>query len=250
MASVALQSPASTVVPGRYDRLFYGTIAVTMGLTAFTGFSATYYFRFFDGGPQATLSGGPFTTLVHAHAALFTAWVVLFTAQTALISARRVATHRKLGIAGALLAIAMIVAGTATALATARRGSAPAGMDPLAFLAIPLFDMVLFAGFVTAALLRRREKEAHKRLMLLAYVSIIVAAIARLPGLLPLGPPVFFGVSLIFVVAGALYDFISRGRVHRAYIWGGAILVLSIPVRLGLSTTSVWRAFAESVLSR
>jgi hypothetical protein len=139
----------------------------------------------------------------------------------------------------------MIVAGTATALATARRGSAPPGMDPLAFLTIPIFDMVLFAGFVAAALLRRRDKEAHKRLMLLAYVSIIVAAIARLPGLLPLGPPVFFGLSLVFVAAGVLYDVISRGRVHKAYVWGGAILVLSIPVRLGLSTTSAWRAFAE-----
>jgi hypothetical protein len=42
-----------------------------------------------------------------------------------------------------------------------------------------------------------------------------------------------------------VYDFLSRGRVHKAYIWGGAILVLSIPVRLGLSTTSAWRAFAE-----
>jgi len=141
----------------------------------------------------------------------------------------------------------MVVAGTSIALATARRGGAAPGMDPLAFLAIPLFDMVLFSGFIIAALIRRRDKETHKRLMLLAYVTIIVAAIARMPGMLALGPPAFFGLSLVFIIAGALYDFVSRGRVHRVYTWGGLILVLSIPVRLGISTTGAWRAFAEMV---
>src|SRR6187399_313415 len=107
MATVALQSPSRGVTPGRYDRLFYGTIAVVMGLTVIGGFSATYYLRFFDGGPKASLSGAPFTTLLHTHAALFTAWMILFVIQTSLISARRVATHRRLGIAGGVLAAAM-----------------------------------------------------------------------------------------------------------------------------------------------
>jgi hypothetical protein len=245
MATVALQTPAPAVTPGRYDRVFYGTMAAALGLTAFTGFSATYYFRFLDGGPRTTANGGSFTALVHTHAALFTAWMLLFIVQTALISARRVAMHRRIGIAGAVLAAAMIVAGTTLALVTAARGAAPPGVDPIAFLAIPLFDMVMFSGFVGVALLRRRDKETHKRLMLLAYISIIVAAIARIPGLSSLAPPVFFGLSLVFVVAGAVYDFFSRGRVHRAYVWGGALLVLSVPVRLGLSATAGWRTFAE-----
>ena len=51
----------------------------------------------------------------------------------------------------------MVVAGTLTAIATAQRGGAAPGMDPLAFLVIPLVDMVLFAGFVVAALARRRK---------------------------------------------------------------------------------------------
>ncbi len=114
--------------------------------------------------------------------------MLLFIVQTALVAGRRVAVHRRLGVAGAVLAAAMIVAGTFTAIATAARGSAPAGVDPLAFLVIPVFDMILFAIFVTAALALRRDKEAHKRLMLLAYISIIVAAVARLPGVLRGGP--------------------------------------------------------------
>ena len=190
-----------------------------MGCTVLAGFASTNDPRFFAGGPTATLTGGPFSALVHVHGALFTAWVLLFVVQTALVSSRRVAVHRRLGVAGGVLAAAMVVAGTSIAIATAARGSAPPGGDPLAFLAIPLFDMVLFATFVAAALARRRDKEAHKRLMLLAYVSIIVAAVARLPGVLRLGPPAFFGLSFLFVVVAGIYDFLSRRRVHKVYLW-------------------------------
>lgn len=246
IASATIPVAAAPVrAPGAHDRLFYGTMAVMLGLTVFAGFAPTYYLRLASGGPKATLSGGPFTTIVQVHGALFTAWVFLFIIQTALIASRRVAIHRRLGIAGATLAAAMVMAGTSIAIATAARGSAPPGMEPLAFLIIPLFDMVLFATFVTLALLKRRDKEAHKRLMLLAYVSIVTAALARLPGVLPLGPPAFFGLSLLFVAAGMIYDRVSRGRIHRVYLWGGALIVVSIPVRLAISGTAAWQAFAH-----
>jgi hypothetical protein len=224
--------------------VFYGGMAIAMGFTVFAGFASTYYLRFFVGGPSATFSGGPFTALVHVHGALFTAWVLLFIVQTALVASRRVAVHRRLGVAGAGLAAAMVGAGTFIAIATAARGAVPPGLDPLAFLAIPIFDMVLFATFVTAALALRRDKEAHKRLMLLAYVSIVAAAVARLPGMLPLGPPAFFGLSFLFVVVAGIYDFFSRRRVHRVYLWGGALIVASVPVRLAISGTGAWRTLA------
>ena len=240
--------PSARVVGG-YDRLFYGGMAVAMALTVFAGFAPTYYLRLVSDGPQATLSGGPFTPLVHLHGALFTAWVVFFIVQTALVSSRKVAVHRKLGVAGGVLAAAMVVAGTSVAIATAARGSAPPGADPLAFLVIPLFDMILFATFVTAAFARRRDKEAHKRLMLLAYISILTAAVARLPGVLAKGPPAFFGLTFLFVVAAGVYDFGSRRRVHKVYLWGGALILVSVPVRLAISTTGAWRSFAE-ILTR
>jgi hypothetical protein len=194
------------------------------------------------------LSGGPWTLVVHAHAALFTTWVLLFIVQTALVAGRRVAVHRRLGIAGACVAAALVVAGLLIAVAAAARGGAPAGADPLEFLAVPFFDLVLFSGFIIAALVMRRHKDAHKRLMLLAYVSIITAAVARLPGVLTLGPPVFFGLSFCFVVAGALYDYFSRGRVHQVYWVGGAIILVSVPLRLAISSTTTWRIFAEFLI--
>jgi hypothetical protein len=186
----------------------------------------------------------------HLHATLFTAWVLLFVVQTVLIAQHNVAMHRYVGTAGAGLAFLMVVAGALTAVNQAARGVAPAGFDPYQFLMIPLSDVLLFGGFVAAALLLRANREAHKRLMLLAYVCIVTAAIGRLPGVLPLGPPAFFGLSLLFVLAGIIYDKVSRGRVHPAYVWGGTILVISVPLRLVLSGTETWTRFAHWMASQ
>jgi hypothetical protein len=252
MNTATVARPAQHASPAREytrDRVFYTGMAVAMGLTVFVGFGPSYYLRFLSSGHSATVSGGPFTPLVHLHGVLFTAWVLLFIVQTALVAGRRVAVHRRLGVATAVLAALMIVVGTSTAIATAARGGAPPGVDPLVFLVIPLFDMLLFATFVTVALIKRRDREAHKRLMVLAYVSIIVAAVARLPGMLTLGPLAFFGLACLFILTGGVYDFLSRRRVHHVYVWGGALFVISVPVRLIISGTGAWRAFAELLTS-
>ena len=242
--------PRSTAaLPGAYDRLFYSGIAVALLVTVLAGFAPTYYLRFFSEDQWTTLSGGPFTRLLHLHGALFTTWVVLFVVQTTLIAGRRVSLHRRLGVAGVALAAAMILVGTVTAISQATRGAAPPGVDPLSFMVVPLFDMIMFGTFVTTAVVRRRDREAHKRLMLLAYFSIITAAVARLPGVLTLGPVGFFGLGFLFLAAAVLYDYLSRGRVHSVYMWGGALLVISAPVRLAISGTGAWLAFARVLTS-
>jgi hypothetical protein len=241
-STVLTRSP--TRGSGKYDRLFYGGMAVAMGLTVFAGFARTYYLRFFTGGPSATINGNPFTTLVHVHGALFTAWVLLFIIQTAFIASHRITAHRRLGVAGTMLAAAMVTAGTSLAIATTARGASSPGIDPVVFLAVPIFDMVLFTGFVAIALAKRRNKEMHKRLMLLAYVSIIVAAMGRIPIAPAPGPFTILGMSLLFVAVGALYDWLSRRRVHQVYLWGGLIIAVSVPLRLVIGGTGPWRALA------
>jgi hypothetical protein len=223
-------------------------MAIVMALTVLIGFGPTYYMKAFNHTPLSTLSGGPMTLLVQTHGALFTAWVLLFLVQTALVAQDKVAIHRRIGLAGALLAASMVVVGTLTALKMAARGAAPAGIDPLSFSMIPLSDMFFFAAFVAAALRMRANREAHKRLMLLAYVSIIVAAVARLPGVLPLGPLAFFAFAFVFILIGIIYDIFTRHRVHPVYVWGGAVLFLSVPLRFVISKTDAWKSFAQSLI--
>lgn len=229
----------------RRDRMFYSSVAIALALTVLAGFGPTYYFRVVRGLPLATLNGGPVTVLVHMHAVLFSGWVLLFVAQTTLVAQQRIAVHRRLGIVGGVLAALMVVVGTLTALKMAARGAAPAGIDPYQILMIGLSDVLLFGGFVAAALLLRAKREAHKRLMLLAYVCIVTAAVGRLPGVLSLGPPALFGLSFVFVLAGIIYDKMSIGRLHPVYAWGGTLLLLSVPVRLLISSTEVWKFVAH-----
>jgi hypothetical protein len=246
MATVAVPAPSrKPLAAGAYDRVFYSGMAIAMAIIVFVGFAPTYYLRGPFGAPPTISGTTTLSTLAHVHGALFSSWVVLFIVQTALIASHRTRVHQRLGIAGAVLAAAMVVVGTSTAIASAARGSGPPGPPPLVFLAVPLFDMLLFPIFVIAALVYRRQREAHKRLMLLAYLSIITAAIARLPGVFPYGPPAFFGLTIGLLLIAVAYDLISRRRVHPAYIFGGGLLALSVPARLMISGTEGWMRFAE-----
>ena len=248
MSTVAAVKPATTLPGADYDRFFYTGMAIVMALTVFIGFAPTFYLRTFFGSPVSPTGAVTLSPLAQVHGAVFSLWVVLFIVQTALVANRRVAVHRTLGYAGAGLAALMVILGSLTAIRAAARGSAPPGMDSRTFLAIPAFDMVLFAGFIIAAMRARRDKEKHKRLMLMAYISIIVAAVARIPGVLPLGPPGFFGFTAIFILIGIAYDWYSRRRIHPVYLWGGGIFVLSVPLRLMIAGTAPWHRLADFLI--
>ncbi len=233
----------AAVQGGRRDRIFYTGMALAAAATMFTGFSATFFQR------SATLP--ELGTLFVVHGVVFTAWFLIFIGQTSLIAANRRDLHRKVGSATVILAAFMVVIGTMMAIDALRRGSAPiAGLDPRSFFAVPMFDMLCFPILVGAAFRFRRDSETHKRLMLLATVSILSAAIARIP--LPFikagGPLAFFPLEDLFVLAGPAYDFLTRRRVHPAYIWGGLFVILSQPLRLMIGGTPMWFSFADLFL--
>jgi hypothetical protein len=221
------------------DRWFFTGMAVAAAATVFAGFAPTYFLRGVSAAP-------PLAPLLHAHGFVFTCWIALFLAQVLLVAARRTDIHRKLGIAGAVLAVAMLAIGFLTAVDSAKRGVTPfAGLSPLTFLAVPLGDLVVFAGLIGAGLYWRRRGDAHKRLMLLATIGLLTPAIARLPFVGAGGPAAFFGLTDLFVVACIVYDRVGRGRVHPAFLWGGLYLVVSQPLRLVVGSSEAWLAVAR-----
>ena len=230
----------SIIINRRRERLFYTFMAGAILITVFAGFSRTYFLRpYFD--------VRPLLPLLHLHGFVFTSWIVLFVVQTALVAAKRTDLHRRLGIAGAVLASLVFIVGTATAIIRAKVVDVPPGApSPLVFLTIPLGDMLVFAGLAGAGLYLRRRVAAHKRLMLLAMISILPAAVARLPFsfIQEIGPLAFFGLSDLFIVPCLLYDLISRGRFHTATVLGGLVIVISHPLRLVIGNTQSWLAFA------
>jgi hypothetical protein len=225
----------------RHDRFFYTGMAVLAAAIVFTGFARTYYLKAHFGTP-------PLRPLVHFHGILFTSWIVLFLSQASLVAAKRTDIHRRLGLAGGVLAVLMVCVGSLTAISAARRGFGPPGAPPpLVFLVIPLFDMLVFAILVAAAFLYRRQPETHKRLMLVATIALLDAAIGRLPFafILKNGPLAFFGLADLILLACILYDLVTRRRLHPAYLWGGILLIVSQPLRLLIGGTSAWLAFAH-----
>jgi len=225
------------------ERRFYIGITVSMLATIFLGFARSFFLRpLFPGTPAPT------EPIFYVHGAAFTAWCVLLGLQPALVAVGRVDTHKKVGWFGAFLAVAMVLLGIGGALIAARRPTGFIGVPipPLQFLVVPVFDIALFATMVGLAIVRRRDTQSHKRLMLLATINLLPAGIARWPfAVMALGPAVYFALADLFIVAMAAWDLRSRRRLHPVTMWGGLAIILSQPLRLVLSGTEAWMAFAR-----
>lgn len=231
-------------LPGRMssERRFFGVIALVIVGAVFLGFARSFYLK-----PLFPEWQAPAEPIFYVHGIAFTAWVLLLVVQTTLIARRRVARHRTVGAFGAVLAVAMVILGVWGALVAAQRPTGFVGIPvpPLQFLAIPLFSMVLFSLFVALGVALRRDAQAHKRLMVLASVQLVTAAIARWPVVMNYGPLAFFAITDLFVVALALWDFRSRGKLHPVTLWGGLLTIVLQPAQLALSGTDAWLAFAR-----
>ena len=141
----------------------------------------------------------------------------------------------------------MVIIGTLTAIVRAKSFDPPPGFSsPLIFLTIPLGDMLVFAILVTTGLWFRRQKNAHKSLMLLATIAILPAAVARLPFafIQAYGPIAFFGLSDLFILPLIAFEYFVRGQVQRSTILGGILIVASHPLRLIIGNTHAWLVFA------
>ncbi len=230
-----------------FDRRLYLAAAIAFPVIVLAGFARTYYAGRLFGAPP--LPSG----LVHLHGLLMTAWVVLFVTQIRLIAAKRIRLHQRLGYAAIALAALVIATGVPTALRAAKYGSAasPPDIPALAFLIVPLVDLVMFALFFGAAIYYRRQPAAHKSLMLLTAINFVPPAIARLPiaALQALGPLWFFGFPSVLAVLCLGLDAWRHGRVNRVFLAGTLLLIASYVGRLMLMTTGAWMQLASWMTS-
>jgi FtsH-binding integral membrane protein len=187
--------------------------------------------------------------MLYLHAAMFTAWVVLFIAQAALVRDHRVAWHRRLGAAGFILGALMPVVGIWTALVMTRyhrAGSRTGGEAPLV---LSFFDMLAFAVTFGLAAYWRRRLEYHRRLMLIATCGLTVAAYARFPSWLMPAYCWYGGVDVL-ILAGAAWDWFVMRRVHAVYIYSVPVLVLgqTATMWIYLKSPSAWVSIARALL--
>ena len=231
-----------------FEHRFFLVVAIAFPLVVLAGFAKTYYLKgLFDAPVVPSL-------LVHTQGVLMSAWVALFIAQTWLISSKRVRTHMKLGYAGLGLAVPVIVTGIAAAVGAAKRGGTPAAppdIPPLSFMAVPIFDMVVFAVLFGAAIYYRKNAANHKRLMLLTVLNFLPPALARVPlgTVVSGGPLVFFGVPDVLALIFVTVDTWRNRKLNWAFLAGSVLLIASHPVRIILGMTDAWVRFAEWLTS-
>jgi hypothetical protein len=212
-------------------------MSLAFALSVFIGFAPTYFLKGYFGGPSLT-------PLVHFHGLVFSGWILLLVIQTALVAGRRVDLHRRLGVVGVVLAAMIPIVALTAAIASARRNFAANPVEALTFLVLPFGDVLVFLTLAGAAFYYRRRPETHKRLMLLATIGILDAAVARWPlEVIQTSSFAFFVVTDLFLLPGIIYDLAARGRIHRAYVWGGLLILISQPVRMAIAETNLWLAF-------
>jgi hypothetical protein len=187
--------------------------------------------------------------LLHAHAAVFSGWLILLIAQTWLVYRRRVGVHQRLGRWGIYYGVGLLLFGAITAFAAPVLAVAEGRMsvdEAAGFLVLPIGDILLFAGFFTAGILARRNREAHRRLMILAAVALIFPGAARFAGDAGVLPVLALWLSPL--LAAMAHDAYTTGRVHRAYWIGLAILVAAIS-RVALMDAEPWLVVGRRLLA-
>jgi hypothetical protein len=255
-------------------RFFFVGYAAFLLAIVLIGFSPTLYLRFLGDPP-------PIPGYLYLHGIILTVWFVWLVIQTWLIRQRNVALHRKLGFFGACFGVVVIAGGLMATLGvvprflelgvtldmdvnealaiagtadtdTASEVTGATGVTALEFGSIVVWSnlqsVVAFGVMLGVAVLCRHRPDVHKRFMLLASVSIVGPALARISRWPFLGGEVGpFTPTMLLVLIGAIviYDLASIRKVHWATLAGAGIGVLFVVIGSAIAGSDFGQEFVR-----
>ena len=228
--------------PRIWTRRFYIAITLLLAAIVVRGFWPSYF------GPLLSGAVKPRPLLIHAHGALYSGWMLLLLAQVSLVATGRVAWHRRVGRVGIVYGFFVLVIGLVVTFAApalhVRAGEWT--IDRAAgFILLPLFDMVLFAGFFGSAIAYRSKPEIHKRLILAATVTLAFAAVARMAIASHL---VFYLVWLSPMFMAMAFDRLVHRRIHPVHFVSVAVMSCAF-VRVFFMESEGWLRIGRSLLA-
>lgn len=212
---------------------FYAWMALTCLGVAVLGFVPTFFVPLVQG----TFVRPP---VFYLHGMLFFTWTAYFCAQSWLVASGRVLAHREWGVLGAAIAAAMNFSVMSVVIVRLNQTPPiPVGPGSASFSWVDVSALAFFDTLIVLALANTRRPEVHKRMMLLASISILVAPIARWfvvlfapPAGAPPGPPPFFVeqgpafITLLLLCIPMAFDWTTRKRISTIYLVGVPIFVL------------------------
>lgn len=208
----------------RTGQQLFVVYAIAIAAMIFAGFAKNYYLR-------AWLGTRAITAMVHVHGLVMTMWVVLFLTQTLLVEKRRTDLHRKLGLAGASLAIIIVGLGVYTILGSIMRQhlDTSARLYALEFVAFDGVSLLLFGGLVLMAMRLRSRPQTHKRLMLMAMIALLPPAFGRFVAYFTHDHVEIIVLLLMCmsVLTCVFLDRLHNRRLDPAFVWSGALVLLA-----------------------
>jgi hypothetical protein len=238
--SVVELAPSQARTRPRRSRFYVG-ISVAMTAIVVVGFWASYF------GPM--LRGNVARPwVIQLHGAVYAGWMALLLAQVALVAGGRTRTHRRLGQFGIWYGCLVLVMGVAVSFAAPLLHLAAGEWDmdrAAAFLIIPLGDMVLFAGFFGAAVAYRSKPDVHKRLIVLATVALLFAAIGRMSFIQ--STPLLLLIWVSPVLVALAHEALTRRRLDPIYSMG-LVILLAGAGRVAVAQSDPWMRTGRALL--
>lgn len=226
----------------RSENVFFTAMSLVLLATVLIGFARSY---FLAGMVRAHLPN----LLIHIHAGIFTTWILLLVVQATLIAGRRADLHRKLGLFGFAVACLMVIVGVMAATDSMTRISMVGRFDMRTFYAVPMFDIIVFAVLSFFAYRWRHDPPTHKRLILIASITIVDAATGRYPLTKITHLPYLNDVFTQFYTAlVAAFDLWYLKRIHRATLTAGLFSIVMLLIAIPVGSTRPWMAFANWML--
>jgi hypothetical protein len=239
MSAQAVIGASRAQSSARRHPAFFPAMSSLLIVFVFLGFAPTYYLR--------PVSAGPIPAYLHVHGAAMTAWFLLLLVQTALIATRRRAVHRRLGIAGAFVAVMIVLLNPLVVVWSVPHLMAQNNSTALTAL-IVVADLLLvgiFAVLVGLAIRWRRYPETHSRMLLLASLAVSGPALGRLS--LNLAETPFPGIIglMVLPLLVVVHDRVMMKRVHPASAWGTAAIIGSVVLSVVVANTAAGGAIVQ-----
>ena len=223
------------------DRYFYFFFSLVAAGIVVVGFSRTTDQNLFHAAP-------PRPVLLWIHGAAFSAWVVFFILQSALVRVRKVSVHRTLGWFGAVLGAVMVTLGCVIAVVMGRFDALQLHRPDPAFLSIPFFDMASFGTLLGLAIVWRGKPEWHRRLLVLATCGLLGAAVARYDYVF--NHNLFYVCVDAVMLLGVARDLLVDRRVHNVYLYAIPALVIwqNLAIYLWHGAPRWWLSSCKEIL--
>lgn len=240
-AVLARPTRAITGRNGLVDKYFYFAMSLLMVVLVVSGFGQTVNANLLH--PDI-----PRPSILWVHAATFSAWVLFFVLQSALVRTHNVRVHRSLGWFGLALGAFMIPLGIATGIIMTRFHVHQLHQPEQAlFQSIQFNDIACFTTFFALAIWWRKKPELHRRSIFIATSVLMAAAVGRFPYLV--NHNIFYAGVDAVILLGVVRDLLVNRRVHKIYrIALPALIVMqSTAMYLFLGAPAWWVRLSHAI---